>query len=87
MQTRIRISHDPPVFVYDTPGILTPNVPSTEVGMKLAACGMKNQIFKSFLILENKRVIFLACFQDHMVGMITIADFILYWLNRNYNYW
>lgn len=38
VQTRIKVSNSPPVFVYDTPGILTPNIPNMEVGMKLALC-------------------------------------------------
>ncbi|XP_065219594.1 mitochondrial GTPase 1 [Planococcus citri] len=63
--TRIKISFEPPVYVYDTPGILTPKIPNVDVGMKLALC---------------------ACFQDHMVGIMVIADYILYWMNRNYNH-
>lgn len=36
--TRIKINEDPLIYMLDTPGILTPSVPSTEVGMKLALC-------------------------------------------------
>lgn len=39
IQNRIKISQDPPVFIYDTPGILTPTLPNTDAGMKLALCG------------------------------------------------
>ncbi|XKL65727.1 hypothetical protein PGB90_009147 [Kerria lacca] len=65
VQNRIKISNSPPVFVYDTPGILTPNVPHAEVGMKLALCGT---------------------LQDHSIGLFTIADFLLYWCNKNKNF-
>lgn len=34
--TRIKISERPPVFLLDTPGVLTPNVPNVEAGLKLA---------------------------------------------------
>lgn len=35
---KIKISEDPLIYVLDTPGILTPKVPSVDVGMKLALC-------------------------------------------------
>lgn len=35
---RIKICDDPLVYLLDTPGILTPNIGSTEIGMKLALC-------------------------------------------------
>lgn len=60
--TRIKISEKPLVYMYDTPGILTPRVADTDQGMKLAA---------------------VSCLQDHLVGCVTIADYILYWLNKN----
>lgn len=59
---KIKISEKPLFYLFDTPGILTPNVPNIEVGLKLAAC---NTI------------------QDHLVGERVIADYILYWLNKN----
>ncbi|XP_033762208.1 LOW QUALITY PROTEIN: mitochondrial ribosome-associated GTPase 1-like [Pecten maximus] len=36
---RVRVNFDPPIFLIDTPGILTPTVPNIHVGMKLALCG------------------------------------------------
>ncbi|XP_054265118.1 mitochondrial GTPase 1 [Macrosteles quadrilineatus] len=36
--SKIKISDDPLIYIYDTPGILTPKVPSVEDGMKLALC-------------------------------------------------
>lgn len=60
--TRIKISEKPLIFMYDTPGILTPQVKNTDQGMKLAS---------------------VSCLQDHLVGNIVIADYILYWLNKN----
>lgn len=62
VQTRIKVSNSPPVFVYDTPGILAPNIPNVDVGMKLALCATLN---------------------DSIIGYITIADFLLYWCNKN----
>lgn len=59
---KIKISQNPLIYMLDTPGILTPNVPSTEVGLKLALC---------------------ATIQDHLVGETIIADYLLYWLNKN----
>lgn len=60
--TRIKISERPLIYMFDTPGILTPHVKDIEHGMKLAS---------------------VSCMQDHLVGEIQIADFILYWLNKN----
>lgn len=60
--TRIKISEKPLIYMYDTPGILTPHVKDTDNGMKLAS---------------------VSCMQDHLVGEIQIADFILFWLNKN----
>lgn len=60
--TRIKISERPLIYMYDTPGILEPQIKNLEHGMKLAS---------------------VSCMQDHLVGEIQIADFILYWLNKN----
>lgn len=60
--TRIKISTSPLIYMYDTPGILTPHVKNIEHGMKLAS---------------------VSCMQDHLVGEIQIADYILFWLNKN----
>lgn len=60
--TRIKISENPQIFMYDTPGILTPRIDDSDQGMKLAS---------------------VSCLQDHLVGYITIADYILFWLNKN----
>lgn len=59
---RIKICENPLVFLYDTPGILTPNISNIESGLKLALC---------------------ATLQDHLVGEIVIADYLLYWLNKH----
>lgn len=60
--TRIKISEKPLIYMYDTPGILTPHINNLEHGMKLAS---------------------VSCMQDHLVGEIQIADYILFWLNKN----
>ncbi|KAI4466513.1 mitochondrial ribosome-associated gtpase 1 [Holotrichia oblita] len=60
--TKIKINENPLFYMLDTPGILTPSVPNTEVGLKLALC---------------------ATIQDHLVGEETIADYLLYWLNKH----
>lgn len=65
VQTRVKISEDPLIYLLDTPGVLEPKVRDDEMGMKLALC---------------------ACFQDHLVGEDVIADFLLYWLNKNSNF-
>ncbi|GAB0092833.1 Mitochondrial GTPase 1 [Sergentomyia squamirostris] len=62
---RIKISSDPPIFVLDTPGILTPKVTNNESGLKLALC---------------------ASLQDHLVGPVVIADYLLFRLNRDSNF-
>lgn len=59
---RIKISEKPPVYVLDTPGILTPCVKDAISGLKLALVG---------------------CLQDHLVGPQVIADYLLFWLNKN----
>lgn len=63
--TRIKIAQNPNIFLFDTPGILTPQILNHHHGLKLAA---------------------VSCLQDHLVGPLLIADYILYWLNRNGNY-
>lgn len=60
--TRIKISEKPPIYLLDTPGILTPKVTDSEQGMKLALT---------------------SCLQDHLVGYSLIADYLLYWMNKN----
>lgn len=62
---RIKISRTPLIYMYDTPGILTPRITDTEQGMKLAL---------------------VSCLQDHLVGQTVIADFLLYWLNKNQHF-
>lgn len=59
---RIKISETPLIYMYDTPGILTPRITNTDHGMKLAL---------------------VSCLQDHTVGYQVIADYLLYWLNKN----
>ena len=39
LQTKIRVSDDPLIFLLDTPGIMMPNIKNLETGMKLSACG------------------------------------------------
>ncbi|XP_059610524.1 mitochondrial GTPase 1 [Phlebotomus argentipes] len=65
VMNRIRISANPPIFVLDTPGILTPKVSDNETGLKLALC---------------------ACLQDHLVGPLVVADYLLFRLNMEENY-
>ncbi|GJQ80754.1 hypothetical protein Trydic_g9346 [Trypoxylus dichotomus] len=60
--TKIKMCENPLFYMLDTPGILTPSVPNTEIGLKLALC---------------------ATIQDHLVGENTIADYLLYWLNKH----
>lgn len=38
VMTKIKLSEKPLFYMLDTPGILTPHVPNTEVGLKLALC-------------------------------------------------
>ncbi|XP_053599002.1 mitochondrial GTPase 1 [Microplitis demolitor] len=59
---RIKISDKPPVYVLDTPGILTPYITDIFSGLKLSLVG---------------------CLQDHLVGPEIMADYLLYWLNKN----
>ena len=48
VQGRIRVSHNPNLFVIDTPGILTPSIPDVETGMKLSLCGCLNDSFVGY---------------------------------------
>lgn len=59
---RIKMSENPLVYMFDTPGILTPNIANNESALRLALC---------------------ATLQDHLVGEIVIADYLLYWLNKH----
>ncbi|KAL6445036.1 hypothetical protein ACFW04_002155 [Cataglyphis niger] len=60
--TRIKISEDPTVYLFDTPGILAPSINDIHSGFKLALVG---------------------CLQDHVVGSKMLADYLLFWLNKN----
>ncbi|VVC43088.1 GTP binding domain,P-loop containing nucleoside triphosphate hydrolase,GTP-binding protein, orthogonal [Cinara cedri] len=65
VQHQIKISHNPLVYVLDTPGVLSPTIINVETGLKLAVC---------------------ATLQDHLVGEEIIADYLLYWFNKNKNF-
>ncbi|CAL8109827.1 unnamed protein product [Orchesella dallaii] len=58
---RVKISTNPLIYLFDTPGILTPRVPDPTAAIKLAVCGG---------------------FPDHDVGLMLIADYILFTLNK-----
>ncbi|XP_050546103.1 mitochondrial GTPase 1-like [Daktulosphaira vitifoliae] len=62
VQCQIKVSHNPLIYVYDTPGIMSPSIKNVETGLKLALC---------------------ATLKDHLVGEEIIADYLLYWLNKN----
>jgi ribosome biogenesis GTPase A len=38
---RLRVCNNPPVFLYDTPGIMNPSINTMDTGMRLASCGIK----------------------------------------------
>jgi ribosome biogenesis GTPase A len=38
VSNKIRVDNNPPFYIVDTPGILTPSVPGLENGMRLALC-------------------------------------------------
>ncbi|RZF41799.1 hypothetical protein LSTR_LSTR005261 [Laodelphax striatellus] len=62
---RVKILESPPIYIYDTPGILQPSIPNVETGMKLSLCSI---------------------FKDTDIGFHFMADYLLYWLNRNNNF-
>ena len=39
------MSDNPLIYLLDTPGILTPNVPDIETGLRLALCGKTLTVF------------------------------------------
>lgn len=47
--SRIKVSFNPPIFLIDTPGILTPTIPDVETGMRLASCSC----FPDYLVGEE----------------------------------
>ncbi|XP_032748230.1 mitochondrial ribosome-associated GTPase 1 isoform X1 [Rattus rattus] len=65
--SRIQVCERPLMFLLDTPGVLAPRIQSVETGLKLALCA--------------------ACLAgtvlDHLVGEETMADYLLYTLNRH----
>lgn len=65
VQHQLKVSHDPLVYILDTPGVVSPVINNIETGLKLALC---------------------ATLQDHLVGEEVIADFLLYWFNKNNNF-
>ncbi|XP_050420672.1 mitochondrial GTPase 1 [Adelges cooleyi] len=38
VQSQIKVSHNPLIYVFDTPGILSPSIKNVETGLKLALC-------------------------------------------------
>jgi len=42
VESKVRVHHDPLVYLLDTPGIMMPNIKDKHVGMKLACCGTLN---------------------------------------------
>jgi len=46
---KVRICEDPLIFLFDTPGVLTPRISDRMTGMKLAACGKKEGFFVPYL--------------------------------------
>jgi len=58
---KIRVCEKPLVFVFDTPGIMQPEISDMEVAMKLVLC---------------------ATLKDHQIGVQTVADYMLYLLNK-----
>ncbi|CAG2053728.1 unnamed protein product [Timema podura] len=61
VQNRIKVNEDPLIYLMDTPGVLTPNVPDVESGMRLALCAclqdhlVGEQIIADYLLyLMNK---------------------------------
>ncbi|XP_013383113.1 mitochondrial ribosome-associated GTPase 1 [Lingula anatina] len=62
LMEKIKVCEDPLIYLYDSPGILQPNIKDVEVGMKLALC---------------------ATVQDHLIGEVTIVDYMLFWLNKH----
>ena len=36
---KVKICESPKIYLFDTPGILQPRIPHSDIGMKLAACG------------------------------------------------
>ena len=49
LQTKIRVSDDPLIFLLDTSGIMMPNIRNIETGMKLATCGIHPRLLKTNL--------------------------------------
>lgn len=62
LSTRIKISEDPLIYLFDTPGILAPSIKDIHAGLKLALVG---------------------CLSDHVIGSNVLADYLLFWLNKN----
>ena len=82
---RIRVSNSPAVYLFDTPGIMNPQISTMDIGMRLASCGLCYIFYssvakkRSWLHLSS----YIASFKDHLVGEETVADYLLYWLNKN----
>jgi mitochondrial GTPase 1 len=53
IQTRVKIHDDPPIYLYDTPGIFNPYFTTTEEGLKIALTGATNDhITTSFQVAD-----------------------------------
>ncbi|XP_067649449.1 mitochondrial ribosome-associated GTPase 1-like [Haliotis asinina] len=63
--SKIKVNAAPPVYIIDTPGIFTPQIPDVETGMRLALC---------------------ACLPDCLVEEETIADYLLFRMNKMRNF-
>lgn len=84
---KIRVCHSPPIFVFDTPGVLAPGVRNPEDYLKLGIVCMCCDDSCS-LTRSNTFLAVSASLSDETVGVELIADYLLYWLNREqkFNY-
>lgn len=95
VQERVLVHLDPKVYVYDTPGIMPPNVEHVDTAMRLALCGLCNglggtqipthSVFKDYKICNLPHFSILnplGALRDDLVGPEYIADYLLYTLNR-----
>ncbi|KAJ9581634.1 hypothetical protein L9F63_023188, partial [Diploptera punctata] len=69
VQNRIKVSESPLVYLMDTPGILTPNIPDNDTGLRLALCSCQQDHlvgidiiadYLLFLLNKNNRVSYVA---------------------------
>ncbi|XP_041365900.1 mitochondrial ribosome-associated GTPase 1-like [Gigantopelta aegis] len=70
VMSKIKVKTEPPMYIVDTPGILTPKIPDIETGMRLALCSC----LPDYLVEEENIVDYLLYWMNRR-GLFRYVDY------------